>query len=91
MMKIPHLVDDAIRLRFVPFALKDLTKKWLYSLVAGSITSWNDCIKLFLKKLYPIHKIALIRKNIMQLNQVPSELFWRYFERFKDLLILIMA
>ena len=24
MMKIPHLVDDAIRLRFVPFALKDL-------------------------------------------------------------------
>ena len=29
MMKIPHLVEDAIRLRFVPFALKDLTKKCL--------------------------------------------------------------
>ena len=39
MMKITHLVDDAIRLRFVPFALKDLAKKWLYSLAAGSITS----------------------------------------------------
>jgi len=39
MMKIPHLIDDAIRLRFVPFALKDLTKKWLYSLAASSITS----------------------------------------------------
>ena len=39
MMKISHLVDDAIRLRFVPFALKDLAKKWLYSLAAGSITS----------------------------------------------------
>ena len=34
MMKIPHLVDDTIRLRFVPFGLKDLAKKWLYSLVA---------------------------------------------------------
>ena len=33
MMKIPHLVDDTIRL------LKDLAKKWLYSLAAGSITS----------------------------------------------------
>ena len=39
-MKIPHPVDDAIRLRFIPFALKDLAKKWLYSLAAGSITSW---------------------------------------------------
>ena len=28
MMKIPHFVDDAIRLRYVPFALKDLAKKW---------------------------------------------------------------
>jgi len=27
MMKISHLVDDDIRLRFVPFALKDLDKK----------------------------------------------------------------
>jgi len=26
-IKIPHLVDDAIRLSFVPFALKDLAKK----------------------------------------------------------------
>ena len=65
MMKIPHLVDDAIRLRFVPFALKDLAKKWLYSLAVGSITSWDGFIKVFLKKFYPIHKTALIRKNIM--------------------------
>jgi len=55
MMKISHLVDDAIRLRFVPFALKDLAKKWLYSLAAGSITSWDGFIKVFLNKFYPIH------------------------------------
>ena len=66
MMKIPHLADDAIRLRFIPFALKDLAKKWLYSLAAGSITSWDGFIKVFLKKFYPIHKTALVRKNIMQ-------------------------
>ena len=87
MLKIPHLADDAIRLRFVPFALKDLAKKWLYSLAAGSIISWDGLIKVFLKKFYPIHKTALIRKNIMQFKQEPSELFWRYFEHFKDLLI----
>ena len=68
MMKIPHLVDDAIRLRFDSFALKDLAKKWHYSLSAGSITSWDGFIKIFLKKFYLIHKTTLIKKNIMQLK-----------------------
>jgi len=66
MIKMPHLVDDAIRLRFVPFALKDIAKKWLYSLATGSIISWDGFIKVFLKKFYPIHKTTLISKNIMQ-------------------------
>ena len=83
---IPQLEDDAVRLRFIPFSLKDLAKKWLYSLAADSVTTWDDFVKAFLKKFYPIHKTALIRKNIMQFRQEPSELFWRYFERFKDLL-----
>ena len=61
MMKISHLADDAIRLRFVPFALKVG-----YSLAASSIASWDGFIKVFLKKFYPIHKTALVRKNIMQ-------------------------
>ena len=31
MMKMQQLGDDVVRLRFVPFSFKDLTKKWLYS------------------------------------------------------------
>ena len=65
-MKISYLVEVAIRLKFVSFVLKDLAKKWLYSLVVGSITSWNGFIKVFLKKFYSIYKTALIRKNIIQ-------------------------
>jgi len=71
MMKISYLIDDAIKLRFIPFALKDLTKKWLYNLAAGSITSWDGFIKVFLKKFYLIHKTALISKNIMKFMQEP--------------------
>jgi len=56
------------------------------SLAVDFITSWDDFVKVFLKKFYPIHKTALIRKNIMQFKQELSELFWRYFEHFKDLL-----
>ena len=73
MMKIPYLVDDAIR--FIPFALKDLAKKWHYSLAAGSITSWDGFIKVFLKKFYPIHETALIRKNICSSSKNPVNHF----------------
>jgi len=66
MMKISYLIDDAIRLRFVLFALKDLAKKWLYSLAVSSIRSCDGFIKVFLKKFYLIHKTTLVRKNIMQ-------------------------
>jgi len=66
MMSINHLGEDVVRLRFVPFALKDLTKKCLYHLAVDFITSWDDFVKTFLKKFYHIHKITFMRKNIMQ-------------------------
>ena len=75
MMRIPQLGDDAVRLRFIPFSLKDLAKKWLYSLVVDSITTWEDFIKVFLKKFYPIHKIALIRKTSCNSSKNLTSLF----------------
>ena len=84
MMRIPQLGEDAVRLRFIPFALEDMAK--IYNLPVSSISSWNDFVKVFLKKFYPIHKTALIRKNTMQFKQEINEPFWKYFERFKDLL-----
>ena len=74
------------KLKFIPFALMDTTKKWLYSLPVDTISSWDDFVKIFLKKFYPIHKTALIKKNIMHFRQETNEPFWKYFERFKDLL-----
>jgi len=68
-MRILQLGEDAIRLRFIPFALKDIAKKLLYNLPVSSISSWDDFVKVFLKKFYPIHKTAIIRKNIMQYRQ----------------------
>ena len=75
MMKIPSLGVDAIKLQFVPFSLKDLAKKWLYSLEARSISSWDNFVKAFLKKFYPVHKTVLIRKNILKFKQTANEPF----------------
>ncbi|PKA54931.1 hypothetical protein AXF42_Ash000767 [Apostasia shenzhenica] len=50
-MHYPHVTIDAIRLKLMPFALKDNAKKWLYSLGVNSIGTWDDFIKVFLKKI----------------------------------------
>jgi len=43
--------EDVIRQRFIPFALKDMAKKWLYNLLVSSISSWDDFVKVFLISL----------------------------------------
>jgi len=35
---------DIMRLKFIPFAIKDDTKKWMYSLPTNSITNWDGFI-----------------------------------------------
>jgi len=53
MMRIPQLGKDAVRLRFIPFALKDMAKKWLYNLPVSFISSWDDFVKVFLRNSIP--------------------------------------
>ena len=86
MLKIKELTEDAIKLRFIPFMLRDVAKKWLYSLATNSITTWKDFVEIFLKKFFPRHKTAKSRSAINQLCQNTDEPFWKYLDRFKDLL-----
>ena len=39
MIQIPQLGDEAVGLHFIPFPLKELENKWLYSLVVNSVTT----------------------------------------------------
>ena len=87
LMKIQQLSEDAIKLRFITFAFKDQAKKWLYSLTTDSISTWIEFVTLFLKKFFPTYKTAKLRNEINQFRQAPEEPFWKYLERFKDLLV----
>jgi len=62
MTKILQLANDAVKLRFIPFALKDLAKKWLYSLAENSIITWDDFKKVFLKSSTLSTKLPLLEK-----------------------------
>lgn len=45
----PHAITEyQIKLRAFQFLLQDSTREWLYELLSGSITTWNELAKLFL-------------------------------------------
>jgi len=83
-MKIQRLSDDAIKLRFIPFSLRDNAKKWLYSMATNSIITWAKFIAIFQKKFFPMHKTTMIQSEINQFRQREKEQFWRYLEWFKN-------
>ena len=64
MMHFPNNPIDVVRLKLIPFALKDSTKRWMYSLANNYVTSWNDFIRLFLKKYFPNAKTVKLRNEI---------------------------
>ena len=86
MFKIQQLSEDAVKLRFIPFSLKDNAKKWMNSLETNYITTWQEFKDVFQKKFFLRLKTAKLRSEINQFHQIPSEPFWKYFECFKDLI-----
>ncbi|CAN6445097.1 unnamed protein product [Victoria cruziana] len=64
-MRISHVDDDALRLRLLPFSLKEEAKHWLKLMIATiRIISWNELQREFLKKYYPINKTNPFRRAI---------------------------
>ena len=42
MIHFPNIPIDVVRMKLIPFALKDSAKHWIYGLAARSVTSWDD-------------------------------------------------
>jgi len=58
----------------------------MYGLDANSVASWNDFVKFFLRKYFPNAKTVKLRNEINQFVHLDRESFWKYFDRFKNLL-----
>ena len=64
MMHFPNIPIDVVRMKLIPFALKDFTKHWMYCLTANCGTSWNDFVRLFLRKYFSNAKTIKLRNEI---------------------------
>ena len=65
MFKYNGMSSDALRLKLIPFTLKDKAKIWLKSQPPGSFTNWNDLARAFLAKYFSPSKIAKVVKEII--------------------------
>ena len=75
MKHFPNIPIDVVHMKLVPFALKDSTKCWMYGLAANFAASWNDFVRLFLRKYFSNAKTVKLRNEINQFVQVDRESF----------------
>jgi len=90
-MYFSNIPMDVVCVKLIPFILKDSTKCWMYGLDANFVTFCDDFVKLFLRKYFPNAKTIKLRNEINQFIQLEKELFWRYLDRFKNLLALVSS
>jgi retrotransposon gag protein len=84
-MKLAGVTLDQLKLKAFPFALSDAAKEWLFEVPAGTITTWDQMLKVFAERYFPASLIANIRKEICGIRQDDAETLHEYWERFKKL------
>jgi hypothetical protein len=85
--KFQNFSEESVHLRLFPFSLHDRVTEWLDSLAPGSITSWEELLKQFYNKFFPMSKVNEARKGISSFTQDEDEKFSKCWARFKDLLM----
>ena len=50
MIYFSNIFVDEIRVKFILFSLKHATKKWMCGLTTNPVSTWDDFVKLFLRK-----------------------------------------
>jgi hypothetical protein len=85
--KFQNFSEESVNLRLFPFSLHDRATEWLDSMVPGSITSWEELLKQFCNKFFPMSKVNEARKEISSFTQDEDEKFSERWARFKDLLM----
>ena len=80
------ITEDVIRMRLLPFSLRDKVIGWFQSLQAGSIGTWEELAQRFLSKFFPLSKTSQLKGEIAQFQKMDFEPLHEASERFKDMI-----
>ena len=86
LIHFPNIPVDVVWMKLIHFAFKDSAKRWMYGLAARSVTSWDNFVKLFLKKYFSNAKNCKAKEWNQSIYAIRKESFWKYLDRFKNLL-----
>ena len=75
MMCYTSVPIDTVWLKFIPFAVKDKAKKWMYNMLANSITNWDGFVRIFLQNTSLIVKELSYGKNLINLCNLIGSYF----------------
>jgi hypothetical protein len=70
MQKKKDVDNDIIKMKLVPFSLRDKAKICFSSLPRNSIDSWNKCKDAFIIKYFPPAKVISLRNQIINFNNL---------------------
>jgi hypothetical protein len=86
-IKFQNFSEESVHLRLFPFSLHDRATEWLDSNTPGSITSWEELLKQFYNKFFPMSRVNKARKEISSFTQDEDEKFSECWAQFKDQLM----
>lgn len=73
------------------FSLAEDAEEWFYSLLVGSITTWEQMETIFLNKYFPASIYIRKRYDIMNFKQKEGESLGDAYKRFKRILVVCPA
>ena len=62
-VKLNRVRPDVIKLRLFPFSLRDVVANWFESLPYGSMTTWEELVKAYLSRFFPLALTSEKRRN----------------------------
>ena len=77
------LTNEELRMRCIPYTLKDRANAWWLSLPAGSLTTWDQVYERFVGKFYSHSKTMSLRQQICTFAQHEDEPFHEAWACFK--------
>ncbi|GJX30527.1 putative ribonuclease H-like domain-containing protein [Tanacetum coccineum] len=82
-MKQNGVSDDALRLSFFPYSLTHHATAWYDPLPRNSIHSFDDMMRKFLLKYFPLSMVIKLRNEITKFRQESNESLFEAWERYK--------
>ncbi|KAL1218569.1 hypothetical protein V5N11_031039 [Cardamine amara subsp. amara] len=76
--------SEFLKSKMFSFSLADKAQRWLKSLTAGSLRTWDEVRAAFLDHFYTNSKTAALRNKISSFQQHSGEAFCEAWERLKE-------